>query len=191
MSEFSVEEIKKSTVIFQNIISYLETNKFKISKERKIEIFQIWFYYLAGCDYHIWNHFKKTWRVQSISINIDMVSIRNLYSHATSILYELNDLSCCFLYKLKVQSGLNKSSIYDEMVYQTDIINRAICSQHVDNLRFLIESGLKFNQLEFNNENKSKSLLHLAFYCDNVNMFLYLLKLGCKVDLNDEIFYNK
>ena len=56
IQDFNREELSISMKVMDNIIKYLEKNKFKLSKERKIEIFSIWFYWLSGTNYTI-----RTW----------------------------------------------------------------------------------------------------------------------------------
>jgi hypothetical protein len=42
--EFNQDLLKKNNEIFNGLIEYLETHKFKLEKQRKIEIFSIFFF---------------------------------------------------------------------------------------------------------------------------------------------------
>ena len=85
IQEFNREELNISITFMDNIVKYLEKNKFKLSKERKIEIFSIWFYWLSGTNFTIWTRFFLIYkdsietrnRMGSIFINIIYI-IKNL-----------------------------------------------------------------------------------------------------------------
>ena len=55
---------------------------------------------------------------------------------------------------------------------------------------FLLENGLELKEIKYEH-NKLKTPLHWAFYCNNQLAFADLLKRGCEIVLNDDIFYNK
>ena len=193
MDDFKSEEQEKLLEIKQEIINYLEKNKFKIDLERKIEIFSFWMYYLAGSNYFIWKKNKEEIIINKFNKNIKAQtnSMEITSQIAKSIMYELDDFSRCFDYKPKLEKQAKQvNSIYDEMVYQSDIITRAICSQYTNNVKLLVENGLKLENVKY--EHKIlKSPLHWAYFCDNIEIFSYLVDHGCQVDLNDEIFYNR
>ena len=113
-------------------------------------------------------------------INVTFGSIEALFTHAYSILYELDDFTCLFDYKPKIES------LEEGIVYHSDILTRAFESQSIQNVKFLIDKGMKLDKLE----DHGKKLLHRAFNCNNIEIFEYLIQNGCEIDLNDDIFYN-
>jgi hypothetical protein len=172
---------------YKKIIDHLERNKYKIKKERKIEIFKTWFYWLSAANSNIWvnqlySDEKKFYR--------EIFSFQNLHETARSILFEVENLNCCYDYyntEFDLNDGKMTSSILEEMYIQPDILCRAICSNTTENVKLLAENG--FNLVKHYKHPKLKSGLHWAYYCDNLEMFNYLIENGYKVDEND-IFYD-
>ena len=65
----------------------------------------------------------------------------------------MDDFSGCFSYKPKLEKQENEvNSIYDEMVYQPDIITRAICSQYTNNVKLLVENGFKLENVKYDHK---------------------------------------
>ena len=193
MDDFKSEEQDKLFEIKKEITSYLEKNKFKMSLERKLEIFSFWMYYLAGSNYFIWKTNKEEILDNKFNKNIrsETNSMEKTSQTAKSILYELDDFTRCFNYRPKLEKQEHEvNSIYEEMVYQPDIITRAICSQYINNVKLLVENGFKLENIKYDHK-ILKSPLHWAYFCDNIKIFNYLMEHGCQIDLNDEIFFNR
>ena len=113
-----------------------------------------------------------------------------MHETARSILYEVDELDCCYNYEnteFDFNADKLTSSILEEMYIQPDILCRAICSNSIDNLRLLAENG--YNLVKHYKHPKFKSSLHWAYYCDNLEIFNYLLESGCSINEND-IFYD-
>ena len=113
-----------------------------------------------------------------------------MHETARSILYEVDELDCCYNYEnteFDLNAGKLTSSILEEMYIQPDILCRAICSNSIGNLRLLAENG--YNLVKHYKHPKFKSSLHWAYYCDNLEIFNYLLESGCSINEND-IFYD-
>jgi hypothetical protein len=67
---------------------------FKISKERKVEIFRLCFFWVAGSNYFIWEKLAIVRHRDNMrKINVTFGSIEALFAHAYSILYELDDFT--------------------------------------------------------------------------------------------------
>jgi hypothetical protein len=174
-----------------NIVKYLEKNKFKLSKERKIEILSIWFYWLSGTNHRIWVMFEDIYGKNSRIISHKIGWFKILQQVASSVLYEAEIFGCCYNFKYEHEYDPDlMSSVYEEMVYQPDILTRAICSQYSGNYETLVKNGIKLKDIKYNHA-QLKSPLHWAYYCNSFSTFNYLLENGCEIDLNDDIFYNK
>ena len=120
----------------------------------------------------------------------EIFSFKKLHETARSILYEVDKLDCCYNYEnteFDFNADKLTSSILEEMYIQPDILCRAICSNSIDNLRLLAENG--YNLVKHYKHPKFKSSLHWAYYCDNLEIFNYLLESGCSINEND-IFYD-
>ena len=181
LQDFTKDEADKAFKILQSILNYLTKSMFKISKERKVEIFRLWFFWIAGSNYFIWKKLAIVrYRDNFRKINVTFGSIEALFEHAYSILYEQDDLSCLFDYNPSIES------LKEDIVYHPDILARAIASQSIKNITFLIDKGMTLDKLE----DRGKRLLHLAFNCNNIEIFEYLIQNGCEIDLNDDVFYN-
>ena len=180
--QYDENELKEIGDIYFRIVKKLETNKFTMKKERKIEIFNIWIYWAAGSDYDFLNF-------ASLKNSTEFYSMRKLLEIVRSVLYEEKHLSCCFTYK-RTNSDPDHlkilDSLYDDMMVQTDSLSRAICSQSLENVKLLIENGYVIE----NDENIIlKSPLYWAFYCNNLEIFHYFIQSGYKINDND-IFYD-
>jgi hypothetical protein len=128
MDDFKPQEQENSFEILTSIVTHLEKNKFKISLDRKLEIFSFWMFYLAGSNYFIWIKNKQEILKNKANSNLrpHVNSMDKISRIAKSILYELDDFSQCFNYKAKIERRANEAnSIYDEMVHQTDILTQS------------------------------------------------------------------
>ena len=59
IADFDLNKNKEASETYSKLISYLESNKFKMDKTRKIEIFKIWFYWTSGSNYSYWQYAKE------------------------------------------------------------------------------------------------------------------------------------
>ena len=180
--QYDGNELKEIGDIYFRIVDKLEKNKFKMKKERKIEIFNIWIYWVAGSNYG----FLK---FAILKNSTEFYSMRKLLEIARSVLYEEENLSSCFIYKrtnLSPDHLKNKESLYDDMMIQRDLLSRAICSQSLDNVKLLIENGYV---IENDEHTILKSPLYWAFYCNNLEIFHYFIQSGYKIN-DDDIFYD-
>ena len=108
---------------------------------------------------------------------------------ARSVLYEEQNLSCCFNFKrtnLDPNHLTRLDSLYDDMMIQGDLLSRAICSQSLQNVKLIIENGYV---IENNESTILKSPLHWAFYCNNKLIFDYFIQMGYSI-IDDDIFYD-
>ena len=201
--QFDPLDLAEQEVLIAKIIKYLEVNKFKLSKQRKIEIFSTWFSWLAISNSEIQPFYENFIHLdESIELTnallenkkrIENYSFRFVHEIAKSVLFEVNSLSCC--YKLEFTAHDPKKycineydSIYEYMWIQPNILTRAICSQSAKNVNLLLDNGLNFIDYEFNHP-LLKTPLHWAFYCDNLVIFDLLIQNGCRFNEND-IFYD-
>ena len=161
-------------------------NKFKMDLNRKIEIFKIWFYWISGSNYFYWKFAKLQNEEIMREIDIGMYSFRDLHEIARSVLYELENLTCCYTYK-ETNFKDNRMSIEDDMCWQPDILTRSVCSKYLDNVKVIVENGINLENAYPHKE--LKSALHWAFYADNIKIFKCLIKNGCFLNEND-IFYD-
>ena len=96
---FDISSSKDASKLFNKLIYFLEINKFKMDLNRKIEIFKIWFYWISGSNYLYWKFAKVKKEEIMREIDVGMYSFRNMHEIARSILYELENLTCCYTYK--------------------------------------------------------------------------------------------
>ena len=111
------DEFKEAGAIYLRIFNKLEKSKFIMKKERKIEIFNVWIYWVAGSNYGYVRYLK-------MQISADFYSMEKCLENARSILYEEKNLSCCLNYK---RTNLDPNhlkiieSLYDDMMIQRDL----------------------------------------------------------------------
>ena len=200
-AQFNRDELIQAQLIFSKIKAYLQTNKYKMSKERKIEIFSLWFYWLALSNSEAWTIYNDSLE-EDDKIDISNYSFKALHGFAREILFELESLSCCYNYVyfdnynfIMDEYDLGKYFKYDQfesLFFHPNVLSRAICSQSVENVQLLLNNGLdlkKFQKFKTFPFKKFKSPLHWAFYCNNIEIFHLLIKNGCTID-HDDIFYD-
>jgi hypothetical protein len=186
---YNLKELDTIYDSYANIINHLEKNKYKIKIERKIEIFEFWFYMLSISHYRAYTmlNFNVTKKEK-----YNVYSFENLFEKANSILYELPSLNVCFNYKAVFEDLKDSNSIdeiEEDLIRQPDILTRTICSKSAINLNLLFENGYKLDTSLIYNHNYLKSPLHWAFFSNNVYMFNYLISNGFQIEEND-IFYD-
>ena len=188
ISDFDIEKNKEASKIYNDLINFLEANKFKMDTNRKIEIFKIWFYWVSGSIYYYWEYAKENKQELLREIDIEMYSLKRLHETARSILYEIQNLTCCYTYKETnfKDSGI---SIYDDMCCQPDLLTRLICSQYFSNAKILFENGFKSDTDYLYAHEELKTVLHWALYANNIQIFKFLVKNGYTIKDND-IFYD-
>ena len=192
--ELNKADLEQAQTKYINIVDYLEKNKLKTSTERKIDIFQVWFYWLSVSNFHTWRIVRNLPTLsdtEPILKNTNMCSFRLLHTIAKSVIYEVKSLNCCYIdtqIKLNKANFDNHLSLYKELALEHDILTRCICSQSLDNVKLLIDNGFDVKTIKYENK-KLKTPLHTAFYCDNLPIFNFLLNNGCEIG-NDDIFYD-
>ena len=179
LAQFSYSTFIDCEKKFSRIKQYLQKNKFKMSKERKIEIFESWFYWTSIINKNGWVLFDKYLNEEGKSIDISCFSLEHVHEFAKEILYELNSLSICYNYKIDFGEYKNqKASTY----YQQNILVRAICSGSVDNVKLLINNGLNLDNFKKYPFRDLKSILHYAYYWNNLEMIELLIQNGLTID---------
>ena len=93
--QFEENELKRVYEKRKRIIKHLETNKYKIAKKRKIEIFKTWMYWLSAANYKAFS--SKLFILYDV-IYREIFSLENLHETAMSILYEVENFNCCYDY---------------------------------------------------------------------------------------------
>ena len=180
------DEVDKAYDSFCFIINYLEKKKYLMETKRKIEIFRIWLYFVAiSYDFEI--YFKN---ISNSKAKLKIYSFRTLIQIIRSVMYELDDLNCCFNHnEVSFKENKQKETIFEDMITQPDILTRAICSNLIDNVKLLFENGYRVNQRIKYNHSMLKTPLYWAYYLDNVEIFNYLV--NCGFEINDhDIFYD-
>lgn len=185
--QYDLDELKQIDEKYKRIIDHLEKNKYKIAKEKKIEIFGKWLYWISAANYNAWtdNLCNKEKRIYK-----EIFSFNYLHKTARSVLYEVDSLKSCYDYynaEFELNAGTITGSILEEMYNQPDILCRAICSSSIENVKLLADNG--YNLVKHYKHPKLKTSLHWAYYCDNLEIFKYLIENGCTFDEND-IFYD-
>jgi len=185
---YNLKELDTIYDSYANIINHLEKNKYKLKIERKIEIFEYWFYMLSISHYRAYTmlNFNVTKKEK-----YNVYSFENLFEKAKSILYELPSLNVCFNYKAVFDYLKDSNSIHEieeDLIRQPDILTRLICSKSSTNLNLLFEHGYKLDASVIYNHKYLKSPIHWAFFSNNLQMFDYLISNGFQIDEND-IFY--
>lgn len=183
------DHVPESYDLYLNIVSHLEKNKFKMKLERKIEIFERWFYYLSIVNVFI--HYNLYLHIRENDFKVKFIYFFKIQLQtARSICYELEDFGACFNYhEAKFKEKESKNSIYEDMMVQPDILTRAICSQSVENVKLLFEFGYKPNLNAVYEHSELRTALHWAYYCDNVDIFNYLIVKGFELD-SSHLFYD-
>ena len=203
LEQFEYENLIQVEDSFKSIIDYLNKNKYKLSKERKIEIFSLILFWFSVSNLQVWllyNDVKKyMYGEKTCKIITSNYSFEWLHKFAKTILYEVNSTSCCYNYK-QVAGIINgddllpsnrNNSVLQQMQTQPDILTRAICSQSTENVQLLLDNGLNLNNFKSYPHPILKSPLHWAYYCDNVDIFNLLIENGLRVEENDgDIFYD-
>jgi hypothetical protein len=129
-----------------NFHSYLEQNKFKMDKQRKIDIFTYWIYWISVADLN----FLEYSGLSGFYL-YEMFSLEFLLNKFSEILYEEANLNSCFKFKdecfVEKSTNSNKiGDIYNDMMIQPDLLTRAICSQNLNNLKSLVKFGYELNK---------------------------------------------
>lgn len=187
-NDFELENIKFAHAAFERIKDYLTHNKASLDLERRKSVFRVWFHWLLGSNMNYWEDYKECSEINDpFRINLDVFSLTHLYEFASSVLYELDNILCCFDYTEFIQTS---SSVYHDMLIQPDNLSRAICSQSIDNVRFLVDKvGLDINNISYRHPTLNNPL-EWAYYCDNLDIFNYLIKNGCSLN-HRAVFYSQ
>lgn len=190
INSYKINEIEEIYNTHVKLIRYLEKNKFKMDKQRKIEILKVWIFWISVINTFIVNILSSF--IDSLKFKI--YSLKNLLNNFSEILYEEANLNCCFDFQnLHFKESFINSNhigdIYNDMMVQPDLLTRIICSQSLSNLKLLVEHGYEIDKSITYQHSKLKSPLHWAFYCDNLSIFQYLIELGFEINEND-IFYD-
>ena len=193
IKQFDKLELAESDAIYKRVVKYLEANKYKQTKERKIEIFTKWIYWTSLSNEKLWHSFKYAdFDSNNQKPNpIECFMFKNLIDLAKSVLFEVENLNCCFGFQnesFKAQNAESKC-VYDDMSRQPDILTRAICSRSEFTFNYLIENGLSVRELSYEHA-KLKTPLHWAFFSNNLAFFHRLIQSGCVLDHQDDVFYN-
>jgi hypothetical protein len=203
LEQFEYENLIQVEDSFKNIIDYLNKNKYKLIKERKMEIFSLILYWFSVSNLKVWLLYNEArtcmYGKKTCKIITNNYSFEWLHEFAKTILYEVDSISCCYNYKQDpgiiigddlLPSNRN-NSVLQQMQTQPDILTRAICSQSTENVQLLLDNGLNLNNFKSYPHPILKSLLHWAYYCDNVDIFNLLIQNGLRVEENDgDIFYD-
>ena len=86
--ELNKADLEQAQTKYINIVDYLEKNKFKTSTERKIDIFQVWFYWLSVSNFHTWRIVRNLPTLsdtEPILKNTNMCAFRLLHTIAKSV----------------------------------------------------------------------------------------------------------
>ena len=118
-----------------------------------------------------------------------MFSLRKLHETARSILFELENLTPCYTHK-EADFKDSQISVWDDMCCQPDLLTRSICSQHLDNVKVLLENGFSLDKDHHYPHKQLINVLHWAFYANNARIFKFFIKNGCALKENDAFFYD-
>lgn len=98
---FEVNYLFKCERLFNAIKDNLQKNKFKMSRQRKIEIFGVWFYWLSLSNINSFVIFNNSLSDED-KIDINNYSFSYLHKFAKEILYEVDNLNCCYNFKMNL-----------------------------------------------------------------------------------------
>ena len=187
LKQFNLNDLAESEQIFKNIREYLNENKYAMSKERKIEIFGVWFYWLSISNINAWVIYNDSLKDEQ-KIDINNYSFEDIHKFARDILFEEESLSVCYNYKIDINDfKQNEASL---VKIQPDIFTRAIFSQSVENVQLLIDNGIDLNRFRIYPFKTYRSPLILCFYCNNIEIFNLLIQNQFKIDDFKDFFYN-
>jgi hypothetical protein len=191
--QLNIRNLIEQEELFTKIINYLEKNKYKMSTPKKIEIFSLWFYWLSLSNFDLWILNEK-WSANSsnATIHLEYYSFKYLHELAKTIVYEIKSPNIFYHFRFEYDNVIDTDSIYKEMQIQPDILTRAICSQSVENVKLLLDNGLKPEKYTSYRHPLLKSALHWAYYWDNLEIFDLLVKYGFRTnkDYLETSFYD-